>query len=131
VGVVLNFEAQGASGASLMYETSAHNGRLIPEMAKAAPYPVASSLMAEVARRFTSSDSDLSVFRCAGMSGLNFAFIGDQPRYHTRREDIYRLDPRSLQHHGSYVLALARRFGDLICTASRKTTLSISMSFTV
>jgi len=74
VGVVLNFEAQGSAGPSLMYETSAGNGRLIKEFAKAAPYPVTSSLMSEVARRYTSSDSDLSVFRRAGLSGLNFAF---------------------------------------------------------
>jgi hypothetical protein len=113
VGVVLNFESQGTSGASLMYETSAGNGRLIQEFAQSAPYPVTSSLMSEVARRFTSSDSDLSVFRRAGLPGLNFAFVGDQPRYHTLRDDIYRLDPRSLQHHGTYALALARHFGNL------------------
>lgn len=44
VGVVLNFEAQGSSGPSLMYETSAGNGRLISGLAHAAPYPVTSSL---------------------------------------------------------------------------------------
>lgn len=113
VGLVLNFEAQGASGPSLMYETSAGNGRLINEFAQAAPYPVSSSMMSEIAKRFTSSDSDLSVFRRAGLSGLNFAFIGDQPRYHTVRDDMYRLDPRSLQHHGSYALALTRHFGNI------------------
>ena len=66
----MNFEAQGASGAPLMYGQRPQRPA-DPRNAQSGALSVASSLMAEVARRFTSSDSDLSVFRRAGMSGLN------------------------------------------------------------
>lgn len=45
IGVVFNFEARGNSGASIMFETSDGNSRLINEFAKASPSPVASSLI--------------------------------------------------------------------------------------
>jgi hypothetical protein len=33
-------------------------------------------------------------------------------RYHTAYDDVANLNPGSLQHHGSQMLALARAFGD-------------------
>lgn len=111
-GVVLNFEARGACGPSIMFETSAGNGWLIGQFAKAAPYPVTSSFADEVYRRLP-NDTDLTVFKRAGLAGLNFAYTGCWPRYHTQGDGVARLDQRSIQHDGSYALALARRFGNL------------------
>jgi Peptidase family M28 len=111
-GVVLNFEARGACGPSTLFETSAGNGWLIGELARAAPYPVASSLFYE-AYKHLPNDTDLTVFKRAGLAGLNFAYCGCFPRYHTMGDSVANLDPRSLQHDGSYALALARHFGDL------------------
>jgi len=119
VAVALNFEARGACGPVYMFETSARNGWLISQLAQAAPDPVTSSLMYDFYQRLP-NDTDFSVFKRAGMAGLNFAYVGCWPRYHTLRDDVQDLAPRSLQHHGSYALALARRFGnlDLAQTAS-------------
>ena len=111
-GVVLNFEARGACGPSIMFETSAGNGWLIDQFAKAAPHPVASSFSGEVYNRLP-NDTDLTVFKRAGLAGLNFAYTGCWPRYHTLRDDVDRTDERSIQHDGSYAVALARRFGNL------------------
>ena len=115
VGVVLNFEARGACGPVTMFETSPHNGRLIAEFAKDAPHAVASSLMYE-AYKLLPNDTDLSVFKQAGMPGLNFAYVGCWPRYHTMGDNLENLSPRSLQHDGSYALALARGFGNMDLT---------------
>jgi hypothetical protein len=115
VGVVLNFEARGACGPVTMFETSPHNGRLIAEFAKDAPHAVASSLMYE-AYKLLPNDTDLSVFKQAGMPGLNFAYVGCWPRYHTIGDNLENLSPRSLQHDGSYALALARGFGNMDLT---------------
>ena len=112
IGVVLNFEARGACGPSSMFETSAHNGWLIQQFAKAAPYPVASSFAYEAYKRLP-NDTDLTIFKRAGLAGLNFAYVGCWTRYHTREDSIGKLDARSLQHQGSYALALARHFGNL------------------
>ncbi|HEV8241007.1 MAG TPA: M20/M25/M40 family metallo-hydrolase [Thermoanaerobaculia bacterium] len=112
VGVALNFEARGTGGPSLMFETSAGNGKLVRELAAAAPRPLASSLFYEI-YRLLPNDTDLSVFKEAGFAGLNFAFIDGGTAYHTALDRIEALDPRSLQHHGSYALSLARRLGGI------------------
>ena len=112
VGLVLNFEARGSRGPSIMFETSEQNGWLIREFAKAAPQPVSHSLAYELYKRLP-NDTDLTVFRQKGLAGLNFAYIDGVPSYHTQLDSVSELDERSLQHHGSYALALTRHFGNL------------------
>lgn len=114
-GVVLNFEARGACGPSFMFETSAGSGWLIRQFARAAPYPAAASFTDDVYKRLP-NDTDLTLFKRAGLAGLNFAYAGCFPRYHTVGDSVENLDLRSLQHDGSYALALARRFGNLDLT---------------
>jgi hypothetical protein len=110
VALALNFEARGVSGPSVMFETSNDNGWLIGGLAGAAPRPTAYSLSYEVYKRLP-NDTDLTVFKQAGFPGLNFAFLDGYSRYHTQLDNIESLDPRSLQHQGSYALALTRHFG--------------------
>jgi hypothetical protein len=112
VGLAINFEARGNSGAVIMFETSNNNGRLIREFAKAAPYPVATSLSYEIYKRMP-NDTDLSVFKEAGLAGLNFAYIEGLNHYHTQLDNISNINPDSVQHHGSYMLALVKHFGTL------------------
>lgn len=112
VGVVLNFEARGNSGPSMMFETSDENGWLIGEFAKAAPQPMANSLAYEIYKRLP-NDTDFTVVKQAGLPGLNFAYIEGVSHYHTMLDRFAQLDERSLQHHGSYALALTRHFAGL------------------
>ena len=112
VGLVLNFEARGSSGPSIMFETSNSNGWLIQEFAKGAPHPVANSLSYEVYKRLPNA-TDFTIFKNQGLDGLNFAYIDGLANYHTALDSIQRIDERSLQHHGSYALALTRHFGNL------------------
>lgn len=111
VGAALNFEARGHEGPVYMFETSAQNGWLIEALAEAAPHPVANSLMFEVYRRMP-NDTDFTVFKEAGVPGLNFAFIGGPTHYHASLDAPANLDRGSLQHHGSYALALTRQLGN-------------------
>ena len=112
VGLVLNFEARGNSGPSIMFETSDQNGGLIQEFGKVAPHPVANSLAYEV-YRLLPNNTDLSVFKSAGFPGLNFAYIDGATHYHTQLDSIEEIDTGSLQHHGNYALALTKHFGNL------------------
>jgi len=112
VGLVLNFEARGNGGPSIMFETSNNNGWLIPEFAKAAPHPVANSLSYEIYKRLPNT-TDFTVFKNRGLDGLNFAYIDGLSSYHTPLDNIQRINEGSLQHHGSYLLALTRHFGNL------------------
>lgn len=42
---------------------------------------------------------------------MNFAYIRGLTHYHTQLDNLENVDARTVQHHGSYALALARYFG--------------------
>jgi hypothetical protein len=114
VSVVLNFEARGGGGPSAVFEITpnAREWRLVEGVARAAPRPIASSITSEIYRRM-GLQTDLLVFsREAGIAGVNFAYFRNATRYHTALDNPSNVDEDSLQHHGSYALALARYFGD-------------------
>jgi hypothetical protein len=110
--IVLNFEARGVSGPSIMFETSSQNGWLIKNFSQAASHPVANSLSYEIYKRLP-NNTDFTIFRQAGYSGLNFAFIDGVAYYHTSQDSLKNINLGSLQHHGDYVLELAKRFGNI------------------
>ena len=118
VGLVLNFEARGGGGPSMMFETSEGNGALVKGMAEAAPHAVANSLMYAVYKRLP-NDTDMTVYKSAGAAGLNFAYADRITSYHTALDSADVMDERSLQHHGSYAVGLARRFGQAALTNLR------------
>lgn len=120
VGLVLNFEARGSKGPSLMFETSSRNGWLIKEFAKAAPHPISHSFAYEI-YRLLPNDTDLTIFKEAGLPGLNFAFIDGYMHYHTLLDNATEMDQRSLQHHGENALALTQHFGNLDLTNREET----------
>ena len=111
VGMVLNFEARGDHGPSIMFQTSDGNRWLIDEFAETVNRPVANSFFVDV-YKLLPHDTDFTVFKQAGMNGLNFAYIEGVASYHSSLDKMDHLDERSLQHHGMYALALARRFGN-------------------
>ncbi|MBV9927178.1 MAG: M20/M25/M40 family metallo-hydrolase [Acidobacteria bacterium] len=111
VGVVFNFDARGDGGPSMMFETSNGNGALIGEFARATPYPSANSLSADI-YRILPNDTDMSIFKEAGLPGLNFAYFEGLPDYHTQLDSVAHVNAQSLQHHGTQALTLARRFGN-------------------
>lgn len=109
VELVLNFEARGARGPSLLFETGSGSGRGVAMVADATP-AVGSSYAAAV-YALLPYGSDFTVFRGKGLPGYNFAFIGDRSAYHSPTDVADRLSPDSLQHHGAYALGLTRAFG--------------------
>lgn len=117
-GIVLNFEARGNGGPSIMFETSNENGWLITNFGQAASHPTANSLSYEIYKRMP-NDTDFTVFRRAGYPGLNFAFIKGLAYYHTPLDSISNVTLGSLQHHGDYVLELARQFGNAASEVQR------------
>lgn len=109
-GVVLNFEARGTGGPSLMFETSRDNAALVEAFTRAAPHPRGDSSMVEV-YRLLPNNTDFTPFAAGGFDGLNFAFIEGAARYHTANDSIANLDRGSLQQHGENMLAMARTLG--------------------
>jgi hypothetical protein len=112
VGVVLNFEARGNTGPVLMFESSDNNDWLIGEFAKVAPFPFAHSLSYEI-YKLLPNDTDLTTFKEAGLAGLNFAQIDGIAHYHSPQDNLSAVDVRTVQHQGSYVVALTKQFGNV------------------
>ncbi|WP_431873292.1 M20/M25/M40 family metallo-hydrolase [Amycolatopsis sacchari] len=101
---VLNLEARGVSGPAILFETAGTG--LAPAIR--ASGAVTTSATGEVYRVLPNS-TDLTVFREAGLRGLNFAFVDGASRYHTSHDDIASVDPGSVQDMGDEVLAAARQ----------------------
>jgi len=107
VGVVLNFEGRGSSGAALMFETHSGNAGLIDLLARAVPSAVASSAFTAVYERLP-NDTDFTIYKRAGYAGLNFAHAGHLEHYHTPLDDLDHVSLDTLHHHGASALSLAR-----------------------
>lgn len=118
VGVVINVEARGTSGQSLMFETNVNNAWLIDAFARHAPRPATSSLLYEI-YRLLPNDTDFTIYKNAGLNGMNFGYIDDIAHYHTPLDDLAHLDPGSFQHQGDNILAAARALGTADLNAPR------------
>lgn len=112
VALVLNVEARGNRGPSMTFELSPQNGWVAKHFIKAAPYPFVSSLAYEIYSRMP-NDTDFTIFKDAGYTGLNSAFIDGFVNYHKLSDSPENLNQGSLQHHGSNMLALVQHFGNL------------------
>lgn len=108
VGAVINLEARGSSGSSLMFETSGADEWLVRHLAASIGRPVMSSAFS-VIYRLLPHETDLTVYKSRGIPGVNFAFIGSPLNYHTPSDKIENLAPGALQHQGENGLGLARR----------------------
>jgi hypothetical protein len=106
VGAVVNVEARGNRGPSLLFQTSAGDGPLIDLYARNVQNYATSSLYAEI-YKFLPNDTDLTLFIDEGFPSFNFAFVGGVADYHTASDTRANLDTVSLQQHGDNMLGVA------------------------
>lgn len=108
-GLIINMEARGGGGRANMFETGANNGELIARYRTSAKGPISSALAVFLYEKMP-NDTDFSVPKAMGMTGLNFAFIGRQFDYHSPTSTVANLDPGSVQSMGDQVLAATQTF---------------------
>jgi hypothetical protein len=113
IRLVLNFEALGRTGPSIMFETAPGNDWLIEGFARGSSNPIAFSFMSDLYRLIAKGGTDFTAFEEAGINGLNFAYSFERTGYHTALDNVESVDQRSLQHQGDYALNLSRYFGNL------------------
>jgi hypothetical protein len=102
LSAIVNLEARGTSGPSLLFETTGATGPVVRRFAQTATRPLTTSLFDAIYQRLP-NDTDLTVFRPLGVPGFNLAFIGDPLDYHTGGDSLERLSLASAGHQ----LALA------------------------
>lgn len=108
VGLVINIEARGVSGAALMFETSLNNKKVI-DFYRQARFPASYSLATAI-YQVMPNDTDFTIFREAGKNGLNFAVIEGIDHYHTPLDNYNELSSSSLQHYGEQIVPLVDAF---------------------
>jgi hypothetical protein len=113
VGAIVNLEARGTSGPSLLFETAGPSAVVVRRFAEGASHPLGNSLLSTV-YGLLPNDTDLTVLRRLGVPGANLAFIDGAIRYHTPKDDLAHLDGRSVQHQGENALALVRGLAEPI-----------------
>lgn len=106
IGAVINVEARGNRGPSLLFQTSPGDAPLIDLYAKSASAFATSSLYDEI-YRFLPNDTDLTLFIANGFPSFNFAYVGGVADYHTSNDTRANLDPVSLQQQGNNMLGVA------------------------
>lgn len=109
VRAYINMEARGSRGLSRLFETSDGNATFARLFAEHLPHPSTSSLFFEI-YKLLPNDTDLSVFRAGGGTGIGMAFAEGATHYHTPLDNLANLDPRTVQDQGESALALARAF---------------------
>ncbi len=112
VGMILNYEARGNSGASFTFETSQDNGFIVRVFAAAVKKPLANALAYEI-YKLMPNDSDFTMFKDTGISGLNSAFVEGFSYYHSMADTPENINLGSLQHQGDLMLDMAKYYGSL------------------
>lgn len=117
VGIVVNLEARGASGPSMMFETGKGSSKLIELYGSTVREPRANSLTYEI-YQLLPNDTDFSVYRkAANLTGFNFAFSNSASLYHSRNDNLKNLDRDTLQHHGDNGFAMVQALAETDLTA--------------
>jgi hypothetical protein len=116
IRMVVNFEAIGGSGPSIVTEVVGDETAIIAAYADAVPRPVVTSVLDDIAELIGGSNTDIAPFRERDVPGIEFAYFHGSPIYHLPADDVDSVHEGSLQHHGTHALALARVFGGMDLT---------------
>lgn len=116
VAFVVNLEASGTAGGSILGEVSGPSGWLITIVAESADYPLAFSFFTEIASLIGGFGTDFDAFRDAEVPGVAFAYLHGSPVYHTDRDSLENVSLRSVQQQGSNTLAMTRYLAEIHLT---------------
>jgi len=107
VRTFLNFDGTGAAGPTLLFETGPGWNPPLSAWASGAATPRGASFGIEIYRRLP-NDTDFTVLKGLGASGLNFAPVGDSYAYHTDRDIAQRVDAGTLRQEIANTIGTVR-----------------------
>ncbi len=108
VGAVVNVEARGTRGPSLLFQTSAGDAPLIDLYAAHVSTAYATSSLYEEIYKFLPNDTDLTLFIRNGFPSFNFAFADNVRYYHSPKDTRANLSHATLQMQGDNMLGVVR-----------------------
>ncbi len=105
---VVNLEAIGTSGPSMLTETNGPQSWVIDHYATSSPQPVAFSFLTATMALLGGSNTDFAPFRDAGVPGVEFVYARGSSVYHTAADSPDSVSIRSLHSHGVNTLGFVR-----------------------
>jgi len=90
-----------------LFETGDNNYRLMKSYQQFVRQPLSNSITYEI-YKLLPNDTDFTVFKRYGITGVNFAFQGRVSHYHTPLDNMENLSPGSVQHQGDNTWAMLR-----------------------
>ena len=120
VRFVVNLEAIGTDGPSMLTETNGPQSWVLDQLADSAPQPVAFSFLTETTALIGGSNTDFAPFRDAGIPGVEFVYFRGSSIYHTALDTPDSVSRRSVHSHGINTVGLVRQLAseDLVSTGS-------------
>jgi hypothetical protein len=109
VRLVINTDAGGVSGPSILAATGPEEGWLIRQMAGVLPHPLGNSVFEAFGHPGTDYSLELKKY---GLKGFDFN-LSWVKRIHTPLDNIENIHLASIQHQGEHLLAVARHFGEI------------------
>lgn len=104
---LVNLEARGSRGPAIFFETNQPNADAANAF-RAAPRPIANSVMADVYAMLSNS-TDVTAMSRPNLDVVNISVLDGLEDYHTPQDNIASQDLRSVQHMGDVALAVTRR----------------------
>ena len=112
VEFIVNLEAIGSAGPSMISETSGPRSWIMDRYDDAVPQPVAFSFLTDTMGLLGGSNTDFAPFRDEGVPGVEFVYAVGSPIYHTAEDSSDSVSAGSLHSHGVNTLALVRELGE-------------------
>ena len=117
VALAFEFNANGNAGATILAYVAPHQSQLLDHVLKAVPHPRIYSFITDLLAQ--NGVPDLSSFVGAESMGVDMINMIRPQIYHTMLDTPENLNPGTVQHNGSYLLALTRYFGNRSLPALR------------
>jgi hypothetical protein len=106
VRAYINLDNAGSDAPAVLFQTGPGNRALLTAWS-VAPAPRGGSVAEEVYQHLP-NDTDFTIFKRAGIPGLNIGAVGDSYAYHTPRDTPDRLTDAVIRQMGENVLATAQ-----------------------
>lgn len=114
VKAYINLESTGSDGREILFRSGPKHDWLIRLYRKSVPRPFGHSVAEELFETgVIPSATDFQIFRDDGMvPGLDFAYVENGWRYHTRCDSVEYISEKSVQHTGENILELTKKIAN-------------------
>ena len=112
IDFVANFEARGNRGPLVMFETSNNNLGILNAYKKFFDFPLGFSFSQDIYENMP-NDTDFTVFKKEGISGMNFAVLDGFDTYHTKNDNVRNLNRQTLMEYGNTAISVVDYFGNI------------------